>query len=64
MITEFGDCACAQSNRLRFAEAAISRTYGSGRIQMRIKHPAEWGAVQIAATSQVLLSAGQALGVA
>ena len=28
---------------------------------MRIKHPAEWGAVQIAATSQVLLSAGQAL---
>jgi uncharacterized membrane protein len=28
---------------------------------MRIKHPAEWGAVQIAATSHVLLSAGQAL---
>lgn len=28
---------------------------------MRIKHPAEWGAMQIAATSQVLLSAGQAL---
>ena len=61
MITEFGDCAPAQSNRLRFAEGAISRTYGSGEFRCGSASAEGGGAVQIAASSHVLLSAGQAL---